>query len=230
MIPKDINPEYSLEGLMLKLKLKYLGYLMRTADSGKDPDARKDWVQEERLRGGRGWDLWMASPIEWTWVWASSGIWWKTGKSGMLQSMELQRAGDDWVTEQQQQSRLRTLSKPVFPVLHHLPELAQTHVHWVSDAISSSVAPFSSSSMASGYFLMGWLFASGGQSVGASASVLLMNIQDWFPLGLTGLISLQSKGLSRVFSNTTVQKHQFFHTKPSLWSNSHIHTWLLEKT
>ena len=65
--------------------------------------------------------------------------------------------------------------------------------------------------------------------VSASTSVLPMNIQDWFPLGCTVWISLQSKGLSRVFSNTTVQKHQFFGTQPSLWSNSHIHTWLLEK-
>ena len=72
-------------------------------------------------------------------------------------------------------------------------------------------------------------FASAGQSSGASASVLLLNIQDRFPLGFTGLISLQPKGLSRVFSNTTVQKHQFFSTQPSLWPNSHIHTWLPEK-
>ena len=73
-------------------------------------------------------------------------------------------------------------------------------------------------------------FASGGQSIGvsASASVLPMNIQDWSPLGLTGLISLQSKGLSRVFSSTTVLKHQFFGAQLSLWSNSHIHTWTLE--
>ena len=70
---------------------------------------------------------------------------------------------------------------------------------------------------------------SGGQSIGASASVLPMNIQDWFPLGWTGLISLQSKGLSRVFFNTTVQKHQFFSAQLSLWSVSHIHIWLLEK-
>ena len=76
---------------------------------------------------------------------------------------------------------------------------------------------------------MSWLFASGGQSIGASSSVLPMNIQGWFPLKLTDLISMQSKGLSRVFSNTTVGKHQFFSTQPSLWSNSHIHTWLLEK-
>ena len=84
---------------------------------------------------------------------------------------------------------------------------------------------------ASGSFLMSWLFASGGQSIGASASasVLPMTIQHWFPLELTGLISLQSKGFSRVFSNTTVQKHGFFGIQPSLWSNSHIHTGLLEK-
>ena len=79
---------------------------------------------------------------------------------------------------------------------------------------------------ASGYFLMSQFFTSGGQSIAASASasVLLMNIQDLFPLGLTGLISLLFKGLSRVCSNTTVQKHQFFSTQLSLWSNSHIHT------
>ena len=92
--------------------------------------------------------------------------------------------------------------------------------------ISSSVDPFSSghqSFPASGSFPVSQFFTSGGQSIGvsASASVLPMNIQDWFPLGLTGLISLQSKGLSRVFSNTTVQKHQFFGTQFSLWSNSH---------
>ena len=80
-------------------------------------------------------------------------------------------------------------------------------------------------------FPLSWLFASGCQSIGvsASASVLPMNIQDWYLLGLTGLISLQFKWLSRVFSNTTVQKHQFFGSQPSLWSNSHIHTRLLEK-
>ena len=80
--------------------------------------------------------------------------------------------------------------------------------------------------------LMSRLFASGGQSIGASASasVLPMNIVGWFPLGLTGLIFLQSKGLWWVISNTTVQKHQFFSVQPSLWSNSHISTWLLEKS
>ena len=102
---------------------------------------------------------------------------------------------------------------------------------WCHPTISSSVIPFSCLWYfpASESFLMGWLFASGGQSIGASASILPVNIQDWFPLGLTSLISLQFKGLSRVFSSTIVQKHQFFGAQPSLWSNSHIHTWILEK-
>ena len=105
---------------------------------------------------------------------------------------------------------------------------------WCHPTVSSSVAPFScpQSLPASGrVFPVSWLFASGGQSIGASAlaSVLPMNIQGWFLLGCTGWISLQSKGLSRVFSNTTVQKHQFFDPQPSLWSSSHINTWLLEK-
>ena len=80
-----------------------------------------------------------------------------------------------------------------------------------------------------GSFPMSQLFASGGQSIGASASVLPMNIRGWFPLGLTGLISLLSKGLSRVFSRTTIGKHQFFIAQSSLWYNSDILTWLLEK-
>ena len=128
-------------------------------------------------------------------------------------------------------------STPSFPVPYYLPEFAQTHVHWVGGqwchpTISSSVIPFSSrlqSFPASGSFQMSWLFPSAGQSLGASASALLMNIQGWFPLGLTDLISLQSKGFSRVFSNITVQKHQFFGAETSSWSNSHIRTWLLEK-
>ena len=104
---------------------------------------------------------------------------------------------------------------------------------WCHSTISSSVIPFSyhlQSFLASGSFPMSQFFASGGQIIGvsASASVLPMNIQDWFPLGWTHWISLQSKGLSRVFSNTTVQKHQFFSSQPS-WSNSHICTRLLEK-
>ena len=106
---------------------------------------------------------------------------------------------------------------------------------WCQPTITSSVVAFSSCLQffpASGSFLRSQFFASGGQSIGVSvsASVLPMNIQYWFPLWLTGLISLQSKGLSRVFSKTTVQKHQLFGAQLSLWSNSHIYTWLLENT
>ena len=104
---------------------------------------------------------------------------------------------------------------------------------WCHPTISSSASPFSSclhSFPASGSFPMTQLFASGGQSIGPSTSisVLPMNIQSWFPLGLTGLISLVSKGLSRVFSSTTIWNHQFFSAQPSLWSSSHPHAWLLE--
>ena len=107
---------------------------------------------------------------------------------------------------------------------------------WCHPTTSSSVIPSSScpqSSPASGSFPMSWLFPPGSQrtraSASASASVLPMNIQHCFPLGFTGLISLLFKRLPRVFSSTIIQKHQFSGTQPSLWSNSHIHTWLLEK-
>ena len=105
---------------------------------------------------------------------------------------------------------------------------------WCHPTISSSVIPFSScpqSLPASGSFPVSQLFAWGGQSIGVStsASVLPMNTQDWSPLGLTGWISLQPKRLSRFFSKFTVQKHQFFDTQLSSQSNSHIHTWPLEK-
>ena len=117
------------------------------------------------------------------------------------------------------------------------PEIYQNSCpssQWCHPAISSSVIPFSSCPQclpASGSFPVSQLFACGGQSIGvsASASALAMKTQDWSPVGWTGWISLQSKGLSRVFSNTTVQKHQFFSTHLSSQSNSHIHTWPLEK-
>jgi len=123
-------------------------------------------------------------------------------------------------------------SMPGSPVHHQFPEFAQTCVQlitnssswWCHPTISSSVVTFSSylqSFTASGSFPMSQLFTSGGQSIGASASasVLPMNIQSWFPLGLTGLISLLSRGLSRVFFSTIVWKHQFFGMQLSLWSN-----------
>ena len=105
---------------------------------------------------------------------------------------------------------------------------------WCHTTISSSVVPFSSclqSFPAWGSFPMSQFFASGGQRFGVSAlaSVFPMNIQDWFPIGLTGLISLLSRGFSRDFSSSTGQKHQFVGAQPSLWSNSHIHTCVLEK-
>ena len=124
---------------------------------------------------------------------------------------------------------LRFLSFTVSQRLYKFMSLSQ----WCHPTISSSVVPFSclQSFPASGSFPVSWLFASGGWSIGVSAStsVLPMNTQDWFLLGWTGLISLPAKELSRIFSNRTVQKDQFFGIQPSLWSNSHIHTWLLER-
>ena len=119
-----------------------------------------------------------------------------------------------------------------FPVHHQLLELAQTHIFQLVMQSNHLIlcVPFSSclqSFPASGYFPMSWLFTSDGQSIGASvlATVLPINIRDWFSLGLTGLIFLLSKGLSRVFSSTTDWKHQFLDAQPSLWSNSHI--WMI---
>ena len=136
----------------------------------------------------------------------------------------------DLVTEQQFSSVTQSCptfynpmncSTPGLPIHQQLPESTQTHVHWCHPTISSSVVPFSSclqSFPASGCFQMSQLFTSGDQSIGVSASTSVppMNTQDWSPLGWTGWISLQSKGLSRVFSNTTVQKHHFFGTQLSL--------------
>ena len=125
-----------------------------------------------------------------------------------------------------------------FSVHHQLPEFTNSCPlsRWCHPTISSSFVPFSSCSQslpASGSFPMSQLFAWGGQSIGvsasASASVFPMNTQDWSPLGWTGWVSLQPKGLSRVFSSTTVEKHQFFGPQLSSQANSHIHTWPLEK-
>ena len=139
-------------------------------------------------------------------------------------------------------------STPGFPVHHYLIELAQTHVHWVGHTIQPShpllspSPPALSLSQHQSLFqrvgllhqvIKDWSFSfsisRSRTGVSASASVLPMNIQDWFPLGLTGLIFFLSKGFSRVLSRTAVQKHQFFGSQPSLWSNSYIRTWLLEK-
>ena len=128
-------------------------------------------------------------------------------------------------------------STPGLPVHHKLLEFIQTQAHQVDNAIqpshplSSPSPPCPQSFPASGSYPMSQLFALGGQSIGvsASASGLPMNTQDWSPLGWTGWISLQSKGLSRVFSNIIGKKHQYFSAQLSSQSNSHIHTWPLEK-
>ena len=122
------------------------------------------------------------------------------------------------------------------PVHHHHHEFAQTHVHWIGDVIQPSHPLLSPALPAFSLSSFG-VFSNESDlcirwpkyQTSASASDLAMNIQDWFPLGLTGLISLQSKGLWRVYSNPTVQKNQFFGAQFSSQSNSHIHTWLLEK-
>ena len=225
----------------------------------------------------------MPSPTWWTWIWASSGKWWRTRKLGLLQCMGLQRGGRDWGDSAHthrykifKENKKHTLKKKMIGVqlVSHVllyskgiqlrllfsrsvvsdslwpHELQHTRPpcpsptsgvysnscplsRWCHPTILSSVIPFScpQSFPASGFFQINQLFTWGGQSIGVSAStsVLPMNSQDWSPLGWTGWISLVSKGLSRVFSNSTVQKHQFFGTQPSLWSNSHIHTWLLGK-
>ena len=128
-------------------------------------------------------------------------------------------------------------STPGFPVYHQLPEFAQTQVHWAGDVIQPSHPLLSPSPSVFNLSQHEGIF----QGVSSShqvAKVLELqdqhqsfqwNIQAWFPLGLTGLVSLLSKGLSKVFSSSTIQKHQFFSTQPSLWSSSHTHPWLLEK-
>ena len=145
-----------------------------------------------------------------------------------------------WITSVKLLSPVRLFATlwtatPQLPSSSPTPELDSNSCplsQWCHPTISSSVVSLSSclqSFSALGSFPMSYFFASGGQSIGASASILPMNIQDWFPLGWTGWISLQSKGLSRGFSNTIVQKYQFFHAQLSLLSNSHNNTWLLEK-
>ena len=199
------------------------------------PAMQETWVQS------LGWE----DPLEKEMATHFGTLGWKipwAEKPGRLQSVGFQRIKHDWATSfftlGQLLSCVRLFETP-WTAAHQVslsitnPELARL-MSIKYPSISSSVFPFSSclqSFPASGIFPVSQFFASADLSIGASASALVipMNIQDSFPLRLTGLISLQSKGPSRVFSNTTVQKHQFFSAQPSLWSNSYIHTWLLEK-
>ena len=194
----------------------------------------------------RVWSL--GQEVPWREAWRPTSVF-LPGESygeelGRLQSVVSERVGNDWSdlvqlscsvvsdslqTHGLQHARIPCPSPSPGAFSNSYP-LSQ----WCHPTILSSVIPFSScflSFPASGSLPMIWLFASGGQITGASAStsILLKNTQDWFPLGLTGLTSLQSKELSRVFSNITVQKHLFFGVQPSLWSNSLIHMWLLGK-
>ena len=197
-ILKEISSEYSLEGLMLKLKLQYFGHLMWKTDS---------FEKTLKARGegdDKGWDGWMASPIWWTWVWVSSGSWWRTGRPGVLQSMGLQRIGYGWSTRTEfwyhryvsiQFSSVQSLScvrllrshglqhtRPPCPSPIPGASLKSCPLsQWCHPTISSSVFPFSSCLRcfsASRSFPMSQFFTSGGQSIGASAWVLPMNIQD----------------------------------------------------
>ena len=200
----------------------------------------KNWPAMQEMQV---WSLGQKDPLENEMATRSSILAWEipwTEEAGGLQSMGSRRVRDNsaiksppppgfsshhWAIAQS----CITLCDPMdcsmlgFPVYHQLPELTQTHIHWVGSAIqpSHSLRPLlllPSIFLSIRVFQMSQFFASGDQIIGVSASALVlpMNIQDWFPLGWTGWISLQSKGLWRVFSNTTVQKHQFFCAQLSL--------------
>ena len=233
-ILKEISPEYSFEGPMLKLKLQYFGHLMGRTESLEKP------LMLGKIEGRkrRGWQR-----MRWL-----DGITYSMDMNlSKLQEVVMDSPwGRKESTEQLNWTELKSnptlcdpmeCRRPGFPVLHYLPKLLSLmsiesmmpSKHLILScpllllpSIFPSMRVFSSKSA----------LQSAGQSIGAStsASVLPMNIQGWFPIWLSGWISLQSKGLSRVFSNTTVWKHQFSSAQPYLWSNSHICTWLLGKS
>ena len=171
-----------------------------------------------------------ASPLKTSWINLEGAQWGRAGEGWSVQQ---------WTPHSSVPFSRSVVSSSLRP--HGLQPTPRAYSNscpssqWCHPTISFSVVPFSShlqSFPASRAFQMSQFFTWGGQSFGvsSSASVLTMNIQNWFPLGWTGWISLQSKGLSRVFSNTTVQKYQFFSAQLSLQFNSHIHPWVLEKT
>ena len=188
---------------------------------GKDLDAGKDWRWEKGMTEDEvvGWYYWLNEHEFEQTLWDSEG-------QGSL--LLLSRFNCVWLfvtpwTVACQASLSFTISWSLFKLMFIESVMPSSHLILCHPLFLQNPIP-------SGSFPMSQLFTWGGQRFGVSAStsVLPMNTQDWSPLGWTGWISLQSKGLSRVFSNTTVEKHQFFGTQLSLWSNSYIHTWLLE--
>ena len=122
LIVKEIRPEYSLEGLMLKLKLQHFGHLMWRTDS-MEKSMMLGKTERRIIRGDRGWGVWMTSPTQWTWVWARSGSWWWTGKPGVLQSMELQRVRLNWTESS------------------HLYTGCAIHIKWILKATEGNISP-----------------------------------------------------------------------------------------
>ena len=198
----------------------------------------KQWLTFSGLQNCCGW--WLQP---WNWKMLAS---WKKSYDQPRQHIKRQRhyfvnkGPSSQFSSVQSLSHVRLIATPWTTAHQASVSITNSRIHtnpcplswWCHPTISSSVIPFSSrllSFPASGSFQMSWLLASGGQSIGASASALPMNIQGWFPLGWTGLTSLLSKGLSRIFSGTIVQKHQFFSAQLSLRSDPHICIWLLEK-
>ena len=262
-IIKEINPEYSLEGLMLKLKLQFFGQLMQRTDLlektlmlGKTEGKRRGWQKMRWLDSiTNSMDMSLSKlpkiverSLVWCTIvhqvtmsqtqlsnWTIPGLGnlsvWLWNSSSQPLSVQFSRSvvSDSLQSHEPQHARPPCPS----PTLRVYPNSCPLS-RWCHLTISSSVIPFSphlQSFPTSGSFQMSQLFTSGDQNIGVSAStsVLPIHTQDWFPLGCTDWISLQSKGLSRVFSNTTFQKHQFFCTQFCSQSNSHIHTWPLEK-